>query len=56
MSKISKTLTQLSKEMGESIDNLPVDVLMEAIYNERNASDASVLDNEQYEEKEKEKD
>ena len=55
MSKISKTLTQLSQEMGESIDNLPIDVLMEAIYNERNASTAGVLHHEQSQE-EKEKD
>jgi hypothetical protein len=55
MSKTTKTLTQLAQEMGESIDNLPIDVLMEAIYNERNASTASVLHNEQsQEEKEKE--
>ena len=51
MSRVSKTLGNLAEEYGESIDNLPLEVLMEAIYNERNASDASVLDNKQYEEK-----
>jgi hypothetical protein len=49
------TLTELAEKYGESIDNLPIDILMEAIYNERNASTASVLHNEQsQEEKEKE--
>ena len=37
------TLTELAEKYGESIDNLPMDVLMEAIYNEWNASDARVL-------------
>ena len=37
------TLTELAEKYGESIDNLPMDVLMEGIYNERNASDARVL-------------
>jgi len=37
------TLTELAEKYGESIDNLPMDILMEAIYNERNASDARVL-------------
>ena len=37
------TLTELAEKYGESIDNLPMDVLMEAIYNERNAADARVL-------------
>jgi hypothetical protein len=37
------TLTELAEKHGESIDNLPVDILMEAIYNERNASTAGVL-------------
>ena len=55
MSRTTKTLTQLAQEMGESIDNLPVEVLMEAIYNERNASTAGVLHHEQSQE-EKEKD
>jgi len=47
------TLTELAEKYGESIDNLPMDVLMEAIYNERNASDARVLHgHESQEEKE----
>tara|TARA_B100001057_G_scaffold258717_1_gene258848 strand:+ start:14812 stop:14961 length:150 start_codon:yes stop_codon:yes gene_type:complete len=37
------TLTELAEKHGESIDNLPMDVLMEAIYNEWNASTARVL-------------
>ena len=42
--------------MESSIDNLPMDVLMEAIYNEWNASTSSVLDYQQYKDKkEKEK-
>ena len=47
------TLTELAEKYGESIDNLPIDVLMEGIYNERNASDARVLHgHESQEEKE----
>mgnify|MGYP004051429583 CR=1 len=50
------TLTELAIKYGESIDNLSMDVLMEAIYNERNASTSSVLDYQQYKDKkEKEK-
>ena len=40
---IHMTLTELAEQYGESIDNLPMDVLMEGIYNEWNASDARVL-------------
>ena len=29
------TLTELAEKYGESIDNLPMDILMEAIYNAR---------------------
>jgi len=36
------TLTELAEQYGESIDNLPIEVLMEGIYNEQN-----VLDSEQ---------
>ena len=36
-------LTDLAEQYGESIDNLSMDVLMEAIYNERHAFDARVL-------------
>lgn len=43
MSKVTKSLSELAEQYGESIDNLPVDILMEAIYNERNAFDARVL-------------
>ncbi len=56
MSKTSKTLTELAEKYGESIDNLPTDVLMEAIYNERNASTAGVLHDKQSKETQKEKD
>jgi hypothetical protein len=53
--KQTNNLTDLAEKYGESIDNLPIDILMEAIYNERNASTAGVLHNEQsQEEKEKE--
>ena len=37
------TLSELAEKYGESIDNLSMDILMEAIYNERNASVAGVL-------------
>ena len=37
------TLSELVEKHGESIDNLPMDILMEAIYNERYASVAGVL-------------
>ena len=47
------TLTELAEKHGESIDNLPMDVFMEGIYNERNSSDARVLHgHESQEEKE----
>ena len=45
------TLTELAEKHGESIDNLPMDILMEAIYNERNAYVASVLNDNESEEK-----
>ena len=45
------TLTELAEKHGESIDNLPMDILMEAIYNERNAYDAGVLHHNKSEEK-----
>lgn len=44
------TLTELAEKYGESIDNLPLDVLMEGIYNERNASNARVLHGHESEE------
>ena len=53
---MSKTLSELAQEMGESIDNLPIDVLMEAIYNERNASTSGVLHDQQSEKTQEEKD
>lgn len=41
------TLEELAEKYGESIDNLPIDILMEGIYNERYAYVTSVLhDNE----------
>jgi len=41
------TLEELAEQYGESIDNLPIDILMEGIYNERYAYVAGVLhDNE----------
>ena len=30
-----KTIYNLAKQHGEAIDNLPIDVLLEAIYNEK---------------------
>tara|TARA_E500000178_G_C16511301_1_gene525982 strand:+ start:257 stop:409 length:153 start_codon:yes stop_codon:yes gene_type:complete len=48
------TLTELAEKYGESIDNLPIDVLMEAIYNERNASAAGVLHQHESENTQKE--
>ena len=44
------TLTELAEKYGESIDNLSMDVLMEGIYNERNASNARVLHGHESEE------
>jgi hypothetical protein len=42
-----KTLSDLAEQYGESIDNLSMETLMEAIYNERNASATDLLlDNE----------
>ena len=48
------TLTELAEKYGESIDNLPMDVLMEGIYNERNAPDASLLQQSEHETKKEE--
>ena len=48
------TLTELAEKYGESIDNLPMDVLMEAIYNERNAPTAGVLHQHESEDTKKE--
>jgi hypothetical protein len=50
------TLTELAEKYGESIDNLSMDILMEAIYNERYAPTTSVLHNNESEETQKEKD
>ena len=51
--EVKLTLSELAEKYGESIDNLPIDILMEGIYNERNASDARVLHgHESQEEKE----
>jgi len=36
-------LVELAEKYGESIDNLPIEVLMEGIYNERNAYVADIL-------------
>ena len=47
----TNNLTELAEKYGESIDNLPMDILMEAIYNERNAYVASVLHDNESEEK-----
>ena len=44
-------LVELAEKYGESIDNLPIEVLMEGIYNERNAYVASVLHDNESEEK-----
>jgi hypothetical protein len=52
----TNNLTDLAERYGESIDNLPTDVLMEAIYNERYASTSGVLHDQQSEETQKEKD
>ena len=48
------SINQLAQHYGESIDNLSVDVLMEAIYNERNAPDASLLQQSEHETKKEE--
>jgi hypothetical protein len=52
--KRTKGLTELAEEYGESIDNLPMDVLMEAIYNERHAFTARVLHKHEADNQEKE--
>lgn len=45
------TLEELAEQYGESIDNLPIEVLMEGIYNERYAYVAGVLHDNESEEK-----
>jgi hypothetical protein len=52
----TNNLTDLAEKYGESIDNLPMDVLMEAIYNGWYASVTSILDYKQSKETQKEKD
>ena len=54
--KRTNNLTDLAEQYGESIDNLSMDVLMEAIYNERYAPTSGVLHDQQSEETQKEKD
>jgi len=49
-------MQKLAEQYGESIDNLPIDILMEAIYNERNAFTSGVLYDQQSEETKKEED
>jgi hypothetical protein len=49
-----KRISDLAEEYGESIDNLSVDVLMEAIYNEGHAFTANLLHDKQTEHQEKE--
>ena len=50
----SLSISELAEKYGESIDNLSVDVLMEAIHNERNAPDASLLQQSEHETKKEE--
>ena len=50
----TSNLTDLAEQYGESIDNLSMDVLMEAIYNERNAFTARVLHKHETDNKEEE--
>jgi len=45
------TMEKLAEKYGESIDNLPVDILMEAIYN---ATTTSILHDQQSQEEKKE--
>ena len=53
-SKKQKRISDLAEEYGESIDNLSMDVLMEAIYNERHAPTANLLHDKQTEYQEEE--
>jgi hypothetical protein len=53
-SKKQKRISDLSEEYGESIDNLPMDILMEAIYNERHAPNARLLHEHETNNQEKE--
>lgn len=48
-------MEELAEKYGEGIDNLPIDVLMEAIYND-NASTTNVLHINKSKEKKKEED
>jgi hypothetical protein len=50
----TSNLTDLAEQYGESIDNLSMDVLMEAIYNERHAFTARVLHKHETDNKEEE--
>ena len=50
------SISELAEQFGESIDNVSMEALMEAIYNERHAPNASLLQQSEQQTKEKEKD
>ena len=53
-SKSQKCISDLAEDYGESIDNLSMDVLMEAIYNEGYAPTTNLLHDKQTEHQEEE--
>tara|TARA_Y100000389_G_scaffold176992_1_gene188889 strand:- start:412 stop:567 length:156 start_codon:yes stop_codon:yes gene_type:complete len=48
-------LSELAEKYGESIDNISMENLMEAIYNERHAPNARLLQQSEQQTEEKEK-
>ena len=52
VSSMVDTIETLAEKYGESIDNLPIDILMEAIYN---GTTTSILYDQQSQEEKKEK-
>ena len=57
MSYVNKqqSISDLAEKYGESIDNLSMEVLMEAIYNERHAPNARLLQQSEQQTEEEEK-
>jgi len=52
----SLSISELAEKYGESIDNVSMEALMEAIYNERHAPNARLLQQSEQQTEEEEKD
>jgi len=52
----SLSISELAEKFGESIDNVSMEALMEAIYNERHAPNARLLQHSEQQTEEEKKD